>query len=66
MTVVGDPGQLKAWFDAHRESVLFLRPDRFVAAAGIAQDASLLSTQLLSALRMEKYVADSPSGATAG
>ncbi|TCN50807.1 3-(3-hydroxy-phenyl)propionate hydroxylase [Rhodococcus sp. SMB37] len=66
VTVVGDPGQLKAWFDAHRESVLFLRPDRFVAAAGIAQDASLLSTQLLSALRMEKYVADSPSGATAG
>ncbi|MGN5236550.1 MULTISPECIES: bifunctional 3-(3-hydroxy-phenyl)propionate/3-hydroxycinnamic acid hydroxylase [unclassified Rhodococcus (in: high G+C Gram-positive bacteria)] len=66
VTVVGDPGQLKAWFDVHRESVLFLRPDRFVAAAGIAQDASLLSTRLLSALHMEKFVADSPSGAAAG
>ncbi|MFD6895622.1 bifunctional 3-(3-hydroxy-phenyl)propionate/3-hydroxycinnamic acid hydroxylase [Rhodococcus sp. NPDC060086] len=66
VTVVGDLGQLKGWFDVHRESVLFLRPDRFVAAAGIAQDASLLSTQLLSALHMEKYVADSPSDATAG
>ncbi len=66
VTVVGDPGPLKKWFDAHSESVLFLRPDRFVAAAGIAQDAGLLSAQLLTVLGMEKYLVDNVSDATAG
>jgi 3-(3-hydroxy-phenyl)propionate hydroxylase len=47
VTVVGDrTGALKAFFDAHVESVLFLRPDRCIAAAGIAQRSDELSAQL--------------------
>lgn len=66
VTVVGDRGQLKAWFDVHSESVLFLRPDRFVAAAGIAQDAGLLSAQLLGVLGMEKHLVRDVVDVTAG
>src|SRR6201999_3947546 len=37
VTVVGDrTGELTGWFDAHQESVLFLRPDRCIAGPGIA------------------------------
>jgi 3-(3-hydroxy-phenyl)propionate hydroxylase len=44
VVVVGDrAGDLKAWFDAHTESVLFLRPDRCIAGACIAQLAPELS-----------------------
>ncbi|MGA7052896.1 MAG: FAD-dependent monooxygenase, partial [Mycobacterium sp.] len=49
--IVGDrTGGLKAWFDTHQESVLFLRPDRCIAGACIAQLASDLSASLLEAL----------------
>ena len=49
--VVGDrTGALKAWFDAQRDSVLFLRPDRAIAGATIAQLAPELSADLLRAL----------------
>ena len=38
--VVGDTaGRLKAWFDERSTPVLFLRPDRFVAAATVPQAA---------------------------
>lgn len=39
-TVVGDvSGALKRWFDARPTATLVMRPDRFIAAAGPAQDA---------------------------
>ncbi|MBV9350611.1 MAG: bifunctional 3-(3-hydroxy-phenyl)propionate/3-hydroxycinnamic acid hydroxylase [Mycobacterium sp.] len=53
VVIVGDrTGALKAWFDAHRESVLFLRPDRCIAGACIAQLAPELSTALFDALNL--------------
>ena len=37
VVIVGDrTGALKSWFDAHTDSVLFLRPDRCIAGACIA------------------------------
>jgi len=51
--IVGDrTGELKAWFDTHQESVLFLRPDRCIAGAGIAQLAPELSAALVDALTL--------------
>jgi 3-(3-hydroxy-phenyl)propionate hydroxylase len=51
VTIVGDrTGALKSFFDAHAESVLFLRPDRCIAAAGIAQLAPELSAALFDVL----------------
>lgn len=51
VVVVGDrAGALKAWFDAHAESVLFLRPDRCIAGAGIAQRAPEISAALFDVL----------------
>lgn len=51
--VVGDrSGALKAWFDAQRDSVLFLRPDRAIAGSTIAQLAPELSAELLRALSL--------------
>lgn len=53
VTVVGDvDGTLRAWFDTHNDSVLFIRPDRCIAGACIAQDADTLSEQLLEALAL--------------
>ncbi|BBY40901.1 3-(3-hydroxy-phenyl)propionate/3-hydroxycinnamic acid hydroxylase [Mycobacterium mantenii] len=53
VVVVGDRhGELKSWFDAHSESVLFLRPDRCIAGACIAQRAPDLSAALLDALAL--------------
>ncbi|WP_033287614.1 bifunctional 3-(3-hydroxy-phenyl)propionate/3-hydroxycinnamic acid hydroxylase [Amycolatopsis jejuensis] len=53
VTVIGDvKGELKAWFDTHEESVLFLRPDRCVAAASVAQSVTLTSDRLVQALRL--------------
>ncbi|MEY8014533.1 bifunctional 3-(3-hydroxy-phenyl)propionate/3-hydroxycinnamic acid hydroxylase [Mycobacterium servetii] len=53
VVVVGDRnGGLKSWFDTHRESVLFLRPDRCIAAACIAQRAPELSAALLDVLTL--------------
>ena len=51
--VVGDAtGALKKWFDGQRSSVLFLRPDRFVAAACVAQHAPEVSRALAAALSL--------------
>ena len=51
--VVGDrDGRLKSWFDTHDESVLFLRPDRCIAGACIAQLAPDMSASLIRALSL--------------
>ncbi|HEX3546456.1 MAG TPA: bifunctional 3-(3-hydroxy-phenyl)propionate/3-hydroxycinnamic acid hydroxylase [Mycobacterium sp.] len=51
VTVVGDrTGALKAWFDTYTDSVLFLRPDRCIAGACIAQRAPELSASLFKVL----------------
>jgi 3-(3-hydroxy-phenyl)propionate hydroxylase len=55
--VVGDPGPLKTWFDGHRESVVFLRPDRCVAAASVAQRASATTRRLMTALALDRSAA---------
>lgn len=53
VTVVGDrTGALKKFFDAHAESVLFLRPDRCIAAACIAQLSDETSTKLFEVLAL--------------
>jgi 3-(3-hydroxy-phenyl)propionate hydroxylase len=60
--VVGDrTGALKRWFDQHVSSVLFLRPDRFVAGACVAQNAPEVSRALVAALSLmegEDHVSD--------
>jgi 3-(3-hydroxy-phenyl)propionate hydroxylase len=62
VVIVGDrAGDLKAWFDAHQESVLFLRPDRCIAGACIAQLAPELSASLLAALSLTPEGGDLPS-----
>jgi 3-(3-hydroxy-phenyl)propionate hydroxylase len=51
VVIVGDrTGALKAWFDTHTDSVLFLRPDRCIAGACIAQRAPELSASLFEVL----------------
>ncbi len=51
VVIVGDrTGALKAWFDTHTDSVLFLRPDRCIAAACIAQRAVDISESLFKVL----------------
>lgn len=53
VVIVGDrTGALKTWFDGHPESILFIRPDRCIAAAGIAQLAPELSQQLATVLHL--------------
>jgi 3-(3-hydroxy-phenyl)propionate hydroxylase len=53
VVVIGDRGgHLKAWFDTHQESVLFLRPDRCIAGACIAQLAPELSASLFDVLAL--------------
>jgi 3-(3-hydroxy-phenyl)propionate hydroxylase len=65
ITIVGDrTGALKKFFDAHAESVLFLRPDRCIAAAGIAQLSNELSGKLFDVLHLteggESHVTSRP------
>jgi 3-(3-hydroxy-phenyl)propionate hydroxylase len=51
VVVVADrSGALKSWFDVHAESVLFLRPDRCIAGACIAQRAPEVSAALFKVL----------------
>lgn len=51
--VLGDEtGRLKAWFDTQPGSVVFLRPDRFVAAISVAQDAGRTLDALGRAIHM--------------
>jgi 3-(3-hydroxy-phenyl)propionate hydroxylase len=55
VTIVGDrTGALKAFFDGHAESVLFVRPDRCIAGACIAQLAPELSAALFDVLCLVK------------
>ena len=55
VTIVGDrTGALKRFFDAHAESVLFLRPDRCIAAACIAQLSDATSAQLFGVLHLTR------------
>lgn len=62
VVVVGDrSGAVKSWFDTHQESVLFLRPDRCIAAACIAQLAPELSASLLDTLTLTPEGGDLPS-----
>lgn len=62
VVVVGDRGgHLKAWFDQHEESVVFLRPDRCIAGACIAQRATELSTALIEALSLTAKGGESDS-----
>jgi 3-(3-hydroxy-phenyl)propionate hydroxylase len=51
VVIVGDrSGALKSWFDTNTDSVLFLRPDRCIAGACIAQRACELSESLFDVL----------------
>jgi 3-(3-hydroxy-phenyl)propionate hydroxylase len=51
VVIVADrSGGLKSWFDGHAESVLFLRPDRCIAGACIAQRAREVSASLFKVL----------------
>lgn len=53
--IVGDrSGGIKAWFDVHQESVVFLRPDRCIAGACIAQLAPELSRSVFDALALTR------------
>ena len=53
VVVIGDrTGALKSWFDVYTDSVLFLRPDRCVAGACIAQRAPEVSASLFSVLHL--------------
>src|ERR1700744_2286576 len=62
VVVVGDRGGgLKSWFDAHGESVLFLRPDRCIAGACIAQRSPDLSAALIEALTLTPRGGESQS-----
>ncbi len=61
VVVVGDrTGALKAWFDAREESVMFLRPDRCIAGACIAQRSPELSAALLDKLTLIPGENDGP------
>lgn len=50
-------GAAKRWFDERPTPVLFLRPDRFIAAAGVAQDAG----RALGALARALHLVDGPT-----
>jgi 3-(3-hydroxy-phenyl)propionate hydroxylase len=64
VVVVGDRGgTVKSWFDTHPESVLFLRPDRCIAGACIAQLAPELSASVLDTLTLTPGGGD-PQSAT--
>ena len=53
VTVIGDAtGALKSWFDSHPVGFVIVRPDRYVAAAAIAQHAASVTTSLATALRL--------------
>ena len=53
--VVGDAeGRLKKWFDDRPTPVLFIRPDRFVAGACLAQDAPRTLSAILTAMSFKK------------
>lgn len=63
VTVVGDvSGRLKKWFDDRPTPVVFLRPDRFVAGACLAQDAPRTLDAILASM---SFIAASSTKGTA-
>ena len=63
--VVGDhTGRLKEWFDDRSAGVLFLRPDRFIAAACLAQEVGRTLDAVLSAARCPAPRPDRMTGDT--
>lgn len=57
VTIVGDvDGSFKRWFDKHPSPVVFVRPDRFVAASCLAQEASNTARELAAALHLTSEV----------
>ena len=49
--MIGDAtGRLKTWFDTHPVGFVIVRPDRYVAAAALAQHAPSVTTALAAAL----------------
>ncbi|TFD52269.1 bifunctional 3-(3-hydroxy-phenyl)propionate/3-hydroxycinnamic acid hydroxylase [Cryobacterium frigoriphilum] len=55
--VVSDvTGELKTWFDARPTPVVFLRPDRFIGAAGVTGTASRNLAALLTAVHAQPSV----------
>ena len=64
VVVIGDrTGALKSWFDVYTDSVLFLRPDRCIAGACIAQRAPEVSASLFSVLHLTNTL---PQGGGSG
>jgi 3-(3-hydroxy-phenyl)propionate hydroxylase len=63
---VGDAtGKLKLWFDERPTPVLILRPDRFIAAACLVQDAGVTLAAVASAAHLLPAGAPSPTGTDA-
>ncbi|MER5178747.1 bifunctional 3-(3-hydroxy-phenyl)propionate/3-hydroxycinnamic acid hydroxylase [Streptomyces sp. NPDC002896] len=61
VTLVGDPtGRLKSWFDQRPESFVVVRPDRFVAGACLAQNASSLTHRIAESLHLIPGGNDAP------
>ena len=53
VTVVGDhTGRLKRWFDLHPVGFVIIRPDRYVAAAALAQHGPQVVAELAAALHL--------------
>jgi 3-(3-hydroxy-phenyl)propionate hydroxylase len=53
VTVIGDcTGRLKSWFDDNPVGFVVIRPDRYVAAAALAQDASRVTASLATATHL--------------
>jgi len=53
VTVIGDPtGRLKSWFDTHPVGFVVVRPDRYVAAAALAQHGSSVVASLATAIHL--------------
>ncbi len=59
--VLGDvTGRLKQWFDQRPGAVVFLRPDRFIAAACVTQDAGRTAQALAKAIHMRPDAPERP------
>ena len=65
VVVIGDrTGALKSWFDVYTDSVLFVRPDRCIAGACIAQRAPEVSESLFDVLCLTREGGSSSHGDT--
>ncbi|WP_067433454.1 bifunctional 3-(3-hydroxy-phenyl)propionate/3-hydroxycinnamic acid hydroxylase MhpA [Nocardioides jensenii] len=65
VTVIGDAhGRLKQWFDNRPMGVVFLRPDRFVAAVCLAQETSATLAAVLEAMSATPSATEGASDVT--